>query len=491
MKEYQTIIIGGVKRNIISYDRMMYYESGNIVNGIEPLAEIQYLSLLFGNIGYTKTIDHIGLLDETPVELLDKTEVFDYIPTRNQLRITENMSLTHLLRVIMNWARGNTEKGKLIDKKKSFKLPNEEEIKYDITNHINIKKTCVLSEDISYWNTSNILVRRIHNMNPKIDEEYFQNHMSDFEINAGNMIVNYPHMWFVASIINPDILLSTIRNAEKEASMYADTIKRNGIEIPSLKNNLDVINRFKGIFKRKEVLTYKLYKIYGPNMFTLFNKQVDTNTLDVIPAVQFRLGEQKTITELIGEINKADLTGKIREIIIDHVDKNSLDFLDNYDEDIEILTLKRIYYTILQLNTYCPEVLDRQTKMVLSKPFFLDGGCFGLYSRFKNVFYLTSYNLEIHVCNPEEAIEYYKKTFGKTIYLDPGDIADTYMSPKCPECDFEIYMNNLVSQSNQVQNTVVQPTIQPTGSSIPVSTAKDVDEDPQFYGFSYDSVVES
>ena len=37
MKEYQTIIIGGVKRNIISYDRMMYYESGNIVNGIEPL----------------------------------------------------------------------------------------------------------------------------------------------------------------------------------------------------------------------------------------------------------------------------------------------------------------------------------------------------------------------------------------------------------------------------------------------------------------------
>ena len=69
-QEYN-IIIGGVRRNITSFETMLSLEPGDINQDIEPLTQLQYLSMLFMNLGYDKCPPDLSFISHNiPIESL-------------------------------------------------------------------------------------------------------------------------------------------------------------------------------------------------------------------------------------------------------------------------------------------------------------------------------------------------------------------------------------------------------------------------------------
>ena len=149
MIENYKIKIGGLERYITSYEQLLLAEPGSITIGSEPLTTFQYLSCLFNNLGYDKCPkDFLWLENNIDIELVEKTEVLDYPITKNPLMIFKDCDLFTLLICIRNWIKGSIERGHVLDPRKSFNLPNKQDIQFYQQNRVKLMRTAVLCQKV-------------------------------------------------------------------------------------------------------------------------------------------------------------------------------------------------------------------------------------------------------------------------------------------------------------------------------------------------------
>ena len=185
------IIIGGVRRNILSYETLLRLEPGNIESGEEPLKVSEYLSMLFGNLGYNGYPQDLSFITNgIPIENVIKNNVLDYRMTNRILTVNPNgTTLYEMLEIIRYWCRGTIEQGTLLDLSKSFVLPSQKEIEYNLNNGIDIKRKAFVTKESTQWDTSNIWTRRLHNINPNINGYYYSHCIRNFSEYAKQIIV--------------------------------------------------------------------------------------------------------------------------------------------------------------------------------------------------------------------------------------------------------------------------------------------------------------
>ena len=217
----ENIIIGGVRRGIATYYDLKKLVPVDSKTGYGGLSTNQYISLLFNNLGYNKRPKDLTWLEnEVPVENVPKTDplVEVYSPYTVLKVEPTGMKLSELFACIHNWSRIQNEEGYCIDPQESYKLPPNNEILYDIEHQIMIKKTLKIAEQKYHWNLADFLTRRLHNLCPHINKEYFYRSMGDFDKYIDFMEIKHPISIFVCSIVNPNIIMTIIRESEIKAA---------------------------------------------------------------------------------------------------------------------------------------------------------------------------------------------------------------------------------------------------------------------------------
>ena len=437
MRNLCTINIGGIKRNIISFEALRANEPGDILSGTSCLTRHQYLSMLFNNLGYDKCPRDIKLL-ETDILDIDKTEVIDYPITRHRLMLfSGSVTLYHLLIVIANWMHFELEKGNIVDPFKSSRVPNSIEAQFNLENHMKVKRKCVLRNKMDIWDKCNIFMRRQYNLSPNVDPEYFDNSIIDFENWSKVIKVNNPSDIFMSCLINPDVFFSVIRDSEKKA--YKMAVEQSLNTYCSIPEDKDVVSRFIPIFQSQCDRIGVILRAKGSSGFIVEENKIENKILD---PVIYNDTMENTPTILADDIKReianTPLDGDHKSYIIQYVEPHSCDFIENIkDDDLRVNTYKRLYYSLSQIKANLPELLNRKEKFSFSKSFYINDEVFALYNKYKRKFFITSPELVMYEMTPEETIKYYKDKYNKTIYLDPDEIGDSMVSKMAPEINLD------------------------------------------------------
>lgn len=443
MNEIYKIYIGGLERYITSYEHILFREPGNIEIGCGPITTHQYLSCLFNNLGYDRCPkDFLWLENNIDVENVEKTEVLDYPITRNPLMIIKNCDLYTLLICIKNWIKGGMERGHILNPNKSFKLPCKKDIQFYLQNRVKIVRSSVLYPKVESWDKADILWRRLYNLNPSIDSDYFEYQLVNFIDISKKIIIEDGRPLFISVLIDPDILLSTIKQSEIEATLLVHN--RHNLTPIALLDEKEIIIEFERLLltKIQKIITiyrnarckgfvkdeYKMVKInsnYTPSL------GINVNLMPPIYMGQNRQVDQSIIGEIFYQIASIPINGDTISFITKYIDSNSLKFLDKMGQDNihRLATYKRLYYTIEQLKSNNPELLNPRDRFILSSSFYIDSDSFGLYSKKMNKFYIVSRDLILREMDPIEAVEYYQNFLGKKVELDPSEIG-TALEPK-------------------------------------------------------------
>jgi hypothetical protein len=461
-----TITIGGVRRQIVSYENLLIKEPGNIELGVRSLSPFQYNSMLFANLGYSKCPkDMLWLEKEIPIEQVPKTEVLDYPITHNKLMIiNKTPSLFDLLHVIRNWIKDGYEKGHLMDPQKACQLPSMEEMQYNYANQIKIMKSNNVKSKIDMWDKADIFYRRWFNLNPTIDPEYFEFSLSNNFEQASKLVNVYdPYAVFVSVLIDPDILMSAIRQAEKEA---AHIVFNTNTSIPvCLINIREVTKEFNKIMQIKFKQISNIFRSRGAEGFVDKRKEALRNKIHVVPR------ELKCIVPypddiLMQNINIAynwmantPLDGEHISNVRSYVEPGTLKFIDNLGEDSEVrrMTYKRLYYTIEnQFKTQLKEEVSTKDKFILSEGFFINPQCFALYKKSSNKFYICDIYFYVHQATPQEAVAFYADYFGKQVLLNPNEIGEQIEADRCPDIDLTELEIQATGMYGQIPIQIVQ-----------------------------------
>ena len=220
MIETYKVYIGGIECAISSYEYMLFREPGTPDSDMTPLSPHQYLSILFNNLGYNSCPpDMLWIEHYIDIENVTKSEVLDYPITHRRLMISDTTNLLSLICIIRRWIRGGLERGHTLDPDKSFLVPNPREIRFNMENSIKIVRSAVVSTHASIWDRNDYFTRRLYNLVPTIDPDYFEFSIKD--ITHALMRVEVGHKIgcaiFAACMVDPDILFSIIEQSEKEA----------------------------------------------------------------------------------------------------------------------------------------------------------------------------------------------------------------------------------------------------------------------------------
>lgn len=474
------IIIGGVRRNIISFETLLQLEPGNITTGEEPLKVSEYLSMLFMNLGYDKCPKDLSFIPNgIPIENTIRDQVLDYRMTSRILTVNpRGTTLYEMLEIIKYWCRGKIEQGSIIDVAKSFKLPDDNEIAYNLTNGIDIKRKCYICKEVIHWNTSDIYTRRLHNINPNINSYYYTHCIRNFIGYAKQIIVPYPCAVFAACVIDPDILMSIIRNCEIKAAEIADN---NFGGYSSIRRDYATVLEFIPLFNSQIEMLKNIYMTSGAFGFVPQN-QGEVNPVELVQKMEFDLNNinnQNSMTPAMKEqdISSYVLTGDDKAFIYNYILKRSMpEFISKTTktnkEQLEYNTMyepfmKHLKYLLEQLMNIAPNIMSSKDKFIVSRPFFLGPNAFGIYLRSENLYVLLTPNIDIIPCTPKQAVMYYKNLYNKDIRLDPDEIGESLEAPECKDVnlsninsDIETTSSNIVLPHNiTIQNSEYQPAI--------------------------------
>ena len=439
-QDISAIHLDGIERYITSYRQMLLREPGNYEMNVGPLTPFQYQSILFNNLGYDKCPrDSLWMERGLNVEDVNKTEVLDYPITFNTLRITQNCTLFELMMVIRNWVKGGLERGHLLDPCRSFQLPSRQEIQYNMQNRVRIQRSAVVKSKMDTWDKADIMWRRMYNLVPSLDKEYFEYCLVNFEGYSKQIKTYDPYAAFVSAIIDPDLLFSAIEQSEKEAShvIYNNSDK----SIPLvLMDDRPIAEEFAKILNAKLGHLSRIYRGRGAGGFLrdknskrLVSVGVPTvgNPIQLHSPIAFgqngiTQAEQILIGTIYEQIAATPLDGEHKGVVMSYVEPSSLEFIDRMGEDsiTRIATYKRLYYTIEQLRAAVPELINPKDKLIMSEPFFIDPDRFGLYSRSRNKFYIVGLDLVVREMHPYEALDYYSIYLGKDVLLDPQELGE-------------------------------------------------------------------
>lgn len=452
MKEFITINLGGYPVRISSYDRLLKYEQG--IDGYEQLTDHAYNSMLFHNLGYDKCPTGLQWPEfNKPIEWIAKesTNVLDIPMTKHKMMLLGPTSLLDLMRIVCIWGAGEVETGNLLDYIHSFKLPSETEVKLLIENGYKVTRKAVVKRKQDSWLTSNVEVRRLYNINPNVDEVYFEHCFRNYTKYFRKAIILDPVPLFVASIIDPDFLLSIIRECEIQASMKVANEKYNGIT--ALRTDAEMFDEFVKIFSNFEDGINLIYREEGAFGFTLdlraASEFVASGNVQAAYKLHKAAMEDKNFyrmideAEVIANINISDVGDYLDNVLDDmdkqhifkYLDKRSMskflaDDKDKYDK--VLLRIKRI---IACLENLVPDMLDSKDKLILSKPFYMDTDKFGIYSKATNEVLIATEDNKIYILSPKNAIDLYKNLYNTKVLLDPKEIPPEQAKP-VPRIEF-------------------------------------------------------
>ena len=458
----QGFSIGGIVRPLTPYQVMVAFERNvpNPKTGLfAPLSAYQYISMLLNNLGYKRTSSDVAWVDAgQPIENVHKDAVLDYPLTYHRLMINqEKDSLWNVLEAIRNWGRAPSEQGVLLDQMESFKLPDPATIQYNIQNGIAVRRNATVMITPMSWTISDIFSRRLHNICPQINLEYFNNCIRNFEDYVKQIIIDRPYAMFTAAMINPDIVMSMIKNAEMEA---AKSLNKKVGGYAAFRPDFDTAKKFAAIFAAKNNHLINIFYKRGPKGFVEMRKLVSQGDLEkkltlhnnsyvppqIAPEDDFsHLSiEEKRQVVADFDINEA------RNIACQFVDINSFsnsiidgttvtdergNAVKKYSDEYAPI-IKRIARIVKQINIYYPELLNNKTKWIFSKPFYLNPDAFALFSQKDKLFILAYPDMELQILEPQDAIKRYRERYGKEVVLDPEEMGDVVDAPECKDVMF-------------------------------------------------------
>lgn len=488
------IFMDGVECHIKDYETMMWQEPGNLELDSGVLTPHQYLSCLFNNLGYDRCpVDFLWLENNIDVENVEKSQVFDYPITRNAMMITKNYDLFSLIMCIKNWIISNIEKGHVLDPNKSFLLPSSNEIQYNMSNRIKILRSAVLKPKVESWNKCDIFWRRLYNLNPSIDKEYFEKQLVHFEFWSKHVIIHNARFLFISALVDPDILLSIIKQSEIEATtnihnMYPNIpialLDEKKIFIEFNRIFLDKANKIETIYRNKGIRgfvkdKYKIYNVDNDRVTTLGS---EVNLIYPIDLYSNIVG-QDILREIYRQIMTIQIDGEIISFINKYVDWNSLKFVDRMQDEYKYATYRRLYYTLKQMENYKKELLNPKDRLIFSESLYINYDNNAIYSRKASKFYVASSDLILREMSHTEVIKYYNTYLGISVELDPNEIGNSIESPPVPYIDLdELVRNsyNIISNSNL-----------PSFPTIVINPYKYKPNNQELYGFNVLNMVDN
>lgn len=435
------------------------------------LTEHQYLSLLYNNLGYEKCPNTSDFITKgISLEYADMNSVLDYPITKAKLMINKNgTTLFDLLTCISMWGRGPIEKGYIIDENKSFILPSELEIKYHLENGIIIKRSFFKYPESQFWRSTDIFVKRLHNLIPSINKDYFDLCIRKFKDYSKQIIIYDPCVIFALALINPDALMTTIRDCEMEA---AKEINKSYNGYSALRTDYDTVLLFVELLQ-KEIQKYaSIYYKNGPE--GLVNKVVPVIPANRVVAnmkIDNDLSQEKIFDnmkpqDIFKYVQNIELNEDEKEFMYKYFNKNSMpkflteviklkdengEYQDTYDHRY-IPTLKRIYYTLNRINDKFPQMLEAKSKFILSESFYIDANKFALYNPDLYQYVLCFDDMSNEICEPKEAVNKYKELYNITILLDENELGSNNLESKESQ-KFEIINKDTVGPKMELDNT--------------------------------------
>lgn len=427
----------------------------------------QYLSMLFNNLGYSyrpDSTDELKCLVPINNVFMSQPLIFPQVPHDDLVFPQNRSTLFQLITAISNWIISDIERGHILDLSKSFKIPNQEELQFNITNNINMQRTGTIKTSIDYWFKNDIYIRRQYNISPKIDKEYFSKCIIDFYKVSKIVELYFPCIAFISCIVNPDIFFNVIRTSEKQAFDYVYNTIKDPYEI--LITDDQLIDPFKYFLNKNMLYLNTIYQqksVSGFTVNTLANSSMVNVQLPVDAQNYLTIGNsiqltKDTINNINTQIFNTELDGDHKSYILQYVESNSLDILNSMGEDsiVRKNSYKKLYYTIMQIKQYNPELLNRKEKFIFSTPFYVNQEIFALYHKQRNTFFITFPDLVLREMSPNQAIEFYKKYLGKNVKLDFKEMIDSYDSPAVPYIDIQAIAENKIQDKPITQEPIQQ-----------------------------------
>ena len=464
IQEFEKIIIGGVETEVRSYESALEIykkRTGRI------LKTKDYLSALFFNLGFNmipKNFDFIN--KKIPIENIEFESMIDYnktIPIYIRMSTYDN-TLYNLLEAIKFWCKGKIHSGLILSIENTYKdKVTDKEYMWSRENNFDIKRPAIVSEKAKQWHGSDIMTSRLYNLNPNINEDYFDNHIQKFNTICKNIYVEDPWLLFIMALAEPDSIMSLIRRVEME------TIERIGGDEYVMNLSPDmVIDDFQAVFRCYSNQIYQIYNSHGIQGLTNFATSVNnsknisrelaqelysgyvipTNALNAAQEDQSFIDTFSMLTLEQKKTYVADLDINNRErniisIISRYVDISNLNkMLKKHtvnDHGIYIDTIKNLYILISQINIYIPNYIAfLSEKMVLSKNLFIDKNNFGLFNKNFDNFIFIDENYNICMCDIDKVGKFIKDKYHKDVRLVPKeDMGNKKLEKEIPDLVFE------------------------------------------------------
>lgn len=453
----QQISIGGVIRYIATYEDISTLEPVDNNTGLGGVTREGYESMICHNFGYKSRPETSDwLTNSLPLENQKKPGYIvmpKYLQHVN-LTIHEDMSLMDVLESLYLWGRGPIETGLLIDVNSSWLYPSEDEIRYCLQNKIYIKRTCVLTEKC-HWAKTNILTRRLHNLCPHIDPDYFSNCITNFNEYATMIPVKDPESVFVCGIVNPDLLLSIIRSSEKEAAAIVN--EQYGGYV-SLRPDYDTAIEFYKIIGAKLERLSKIFKEHNARGILMMSYQEVLKThKDNDIAINISIDKPDPETDRLTQLESVEDKRKYVEGV--ELNETNLGFLYRYFDQTSIpesLTkitqaksgdtiitvtnpqlgkfLQRVYCIMESISTNRNYWLDDEAKWIFSKPFYASPNRFALFNPKIGLFLIAYPDMTYSLEEIPDAIRIYKYKYDEDVLLIQDEMGDRE-SPKVPNTE--------------------------------------------------------
>lgn len=449
----QKIRIGGKEVEIATMFNIGQLEPQDPQTGLGGIDVNRYMSLICHNFGYNKrpNTDDWMRNGETLENVEKANPIIDFSLQHPQLRIDpDEMSLYDILLSIYYWGRGQVEQGYLLDMSKSFLLPQNQELVYNMRNGIEIKRTCVIT-DKQHWCVSDIMTRRLHNLCPHIDKDYFFNCIRSFAAYAKMIPVRHPIAFFVCGIVNPTYILSMIRQCEMKA---ADRINQNYLNYASLRPDRETAIEFTVLFSKELVKLHNMFKEHGASAFVNlmaiesvkdYNQEISINKDNLRDISNDRLEQLGTVEEKISYVENTQLDETNLGFIFRFLDRESIpeyltktevvnkdgNYTTTYTKDY-YTTLKRIYCIFQSCQENRIHWLDSENKWIISKPFYFGPNRFALYNQHFNMYLLAYPDIKYEFKQGLEAINTYRDRYGENIRQDPEELGDALEAKAVP-----------------------------------------------------------
>lgn len=455
LQQTQKINIGGVVREVATYKDIVAQVPKDVKTGYGGLDKNQYLAILCNNLGFNKRPESLDWLDQNPennpIENIAKTVPIDqnlisFVLQQNQsLAIQKDMSLFHLLMCIYYWVRGDIEAGYVIDSKKCWILPPRNEVLYKYKNNIEIKRSFeVRTDHKEFWCVADIFSRRFHNLCKHVNKDYFDNCIRQFDKYTMMIPIKDPVSVFVSAIMNPDLLMSIIRECEMKA---AAKVNKQFNNCPALRPDYNTAQEFRNLLYEQFEYISNLYKEYGASAFLNLKQKV-------IPDIQKRitmnsnlvdehkdvLAQFSTVKEKIDYVKALDITPERKNFIFNYVEKNSIPgslFDMEVHRDINgntIITYNQEYDELLK-RLYCvfdisrtlnrQEVIDVDSRWIFSKNFYGNANRFALYNQSSGVYLVLHPDITSEIMSRDAIVSYYLEKYGENRYHDSNELGDS------------------------------------------------------------------